>query len=195
MILQRLVFKEQKLVVAGEGGMLVTNNDELYEKVYSIWDQGRQPGTFWIDKNGWKYKMSNVQAAIGLGQLQRVDELIEMKRNVFNWYKEGLSDIPGLELSFEPEGTRSIYWMSNIVIDDSLNVTRDELCTELKKRNIDTRNIFPAISQYPIWPKKQKPQPNAKYVGDHGINLPSGVCLSRDEVAYICKSIREIIDA
>ena len=173
--------------------MLVTNNEDLYKKVYSLWDQGRKPGTFWIQDNGWKYKMSNIQAAIGLGQLERVDELIEAKRRIFRWYAEGLQGIKHVDLCYEPEGTRSIYWMSSILVDIKSPISRDNLREELKKRNVDTRNVFPAISQYPIWPKKQPPQPVAKLVGDQAINLPSGVCLRREQVDYVCDCIRDIM--
>ncbi|KFN39669.1 hypothetical protein KN63_01740 [Smithella sp. F21] len=186
-------FQGAKLVVAGEGGMLVTNNEDLYKRVYSLWDQGRKPGTFWIQDNGWKYKMSNIQAAIGLGQLERVDELIEAKRRIFRWYAEGLQGIKHVDLCYEPEGTRSIYWMSSILVDIKSPISRDNLREELKKRNVDTRNVFPAISQYPIWPKKQPPQPVAKLVGDQAINLPSGVCLRREQVDYVCDCIRDIM--
>jgi perosamine synthetase len=87
-------FQGAKLTVTGEGGMLVTNDETLFKKVYAIWDQGRVPGTFWISQNGWKYKMSNIQAALGLGQVERVEEMIEAKRRIFGWYAEGLSGIP-----------------------------------------------------------------------------------------------------
>lgn len=186
-------FQGAKLVVSGEGGMLVTNNDEVYKKVYSLWDQGRRAGTFWIDSNGWKYKMSNVQAAIGLAQIERVDELIEMKRRVFRWYEEGLRGVPYIRLSREPEGSKSIYWMTSILLEERAPITRDGLRGELRKRNIDTRNVFPAISQYPIWPRRQNAQPIAQRVGEQGINLPSGVCLRREEVGYVCDALRKIL--
>lgn len=186
-------FQGAKLVVTGEGGILVTDNEELYKKVYSLWDQGRQPGTFWIQDNGWKYKMSNIQAALGLGQLERVAELIESKRRIFRWYEEGLHDVPKVCLCYEPEHTRSIYWMSSVLLDEEAGISRDGLREELKKRNIDTRSVFPAISQYPIWPCAQSPRPVARRVGDQAMNLPSGVCLKREEVAYVCKCIREIL--
>ncbi|GAI33713.1 unnamed protein product, partial [marine sediment metagenome] len=157
-------FQGAKLVVSGEGGMLVTNNKELYEKVYKLWDQGRVPGTFWIDQLGWKYKMSNIQAAIGLAQLERLDELISIKRRIFSWYVEGLKKVAGIQLNHETSGSRSIYWMCSLMLDEGVGITRDELCAELKKRNIDTRPVFPTISQYPIWPVKQKSQPVASRV-------------------------------
>ena len=187
-------FQGAKLLVTGEGGMLVTSNKDLYEKAKKIWDQGRNPNkVFWIDADGVKFKMSNVQAAIGLGQIQRADELIEMKRRVFSWYEEGLAEVPGVHLNKEVEGARSIYWMSSIYLDQSIDISREHLIDSLRKQNVDTRPVFPAISQYPIWPCKQETQPTALLVGQRAMNLPSGVCLRRDEVMYACEKIREIL--
>ena len=188
-------FQGAKLMVTGEGGMLVTNDDKLYQKALKIWDQGRNPSrVFWIDENGVKFKMSNVQAAIGLAQLERVDELIEMKRRIFSWYQEGLNDIPLITLNKEVEGARSIYWMSSIRLDESAGISRNDLMKALKELNIDTRPVFPSISQYPIWPSKQSAQPVATLVGNQAINLPSGVCLTKDEVMYVCNAIKKIIN-
>lgn len=187
-------FQGAKLLVTGEGGMLVTNDDALYEKAKKIWDQGRNPSkVFWIDGDGVKFKMSNIQAALGLGQLERADELIEMKRRLFSWYEEGLADVPHIRLNKEVEGARSIYWMSSLFLAESAPIDRDELMKQLKGRNIDTRPVFPSISQYPIWPRQQNPQPNALRVGLRALNLPSGVCLSRAEVMYVCRNIAELI--
>lgn len=186
-------FQGAKLVVAGEGGMLVTNNDALYKRVYSLWDEGRTPGTFWINELGWKYKMSNIQAAIGLGQLERVDEMIEAKRRIFSWYAENLEGIPHITLNHELPWARSIYWMSSLLLDEKADLTCDELRKALKGRNIDTRPVFPAISQYPFWSKPQQPRPVARRIGDRALNLPSGVCLKRQQVDYICRCIREIL--
>jgi perosamine synthetase len=187
-------FQGAKLMVTGEGGMLVTNNDDLYKKALKIWDQGRNPTkVFWIDEDGVKFKMSNVQAAIGLAQLERVDELIEMKRRIFSWYEEILHDVPFITLNKEINEARSIYWMSSIRLDLDAPLSRDELMKILKSRNIDSRPVFPAISQYPIWPKQQSPQPIASLVGNQAINLPSGVCLSKDEVMYVARNIKELL--
>jgi perosamine synthetase len=174
--------------------MLVTNNKELYQQAYSLWDQGRDlTKTFWINDTGWKYKMSNVQAAIGLGQLQRVEELIHAKRRIFSWYQDRLKNVSAIRLCQEPENTRSIYWMSSLQVLPNSKIGRDQLREELKKRNVDTRPVFPAISQYPIWNKKQETQAVAKEIGDTAINLPSGVCLTETQVDYICKMIRELV--
>ena len=186
-------FQGAKLMVTGEGGMLVTKDKGLYTRAYEIWDQGRVPGTFWINKTGLKYKMSNIQAAIGLGQLERIDELIEAKRRIFSWYAEELKDVPYIGLNHEMSWARSIYWMTSVFVEEQARITRDELQEVLRRRNIDTRPVFPAISQYPIWPTGQQPKPTARLVGDRALNLPSGVCLKREQVDYICNCIGEIM--
>jgi len=188
-------FQGAKLLVTGEGGMLVTNDDALYDRVHSIWDQGRTPGTFWINEMGWKYKMSNTQAAIGLGQLERVEELIEAKRRVFSWYAEDLEGMRGVSLSHEEPWARSIYWMASILLDEKAGITRDQLREALKNRKIDSRPVFPPVSQYPVWARMQPPQPNALRIGAQGINLPSGGCLTREQVSYIAESIKEVLKA
>jgi perosamine synthetase len=188
-------FQGAKLLVTGEGGMLVTNNSVLYEKALKIWDQGRDPKrTFWIDSPGVKFKMSNIQAAIGLAQIQRCDGQVEMKRRLFEWYSEGLGGCPHIELMTEVAGARSIYWMSSCTLSPYAPMGREDFRAELKRRHIDTRPVFPAISQYPIWDHRHEASVVATKVGSQGINLPSGVCLTREQVDYVCRAIREILE-
>lgn len=187
-------FQGAKLLVTGEGGMLVTDDSDLFERVQLIWDQGRDPHrTFWINQIGWKYKMSNIQAALGLGQIERADEQIEAKRRIFSWYAQELDGTPGLRLSREEPWARSICWMTSIEIHESTGLSRNALMSELKKRNVDTRPAFPAISQYPMWPRPQTPQPTALRIGRQAINLPSGVRLRHEQVEYVSRCVREIL--
>jgi perosamine synthetase len=182
-------FQGAKLLVAGEGGMLVTNDDQVFERARKLWNHGHV-ADFWIDQMGWKYKLSNVQAAIGLAQMERADQQIEAKRRIFSWYEQELADLPGISLNRETEWARSIYWMTSIRVGAESGTTRDALREALAGRNVDTRPVFPAISQYPIWDRRQTPAPVAKRIGDEGVNLPSGVLLRRDQVAYVCEAIR-----
>ena len=126
--------------------------------------------------------------------MSAVEELVEAKRRIFSWYREGLRSVPHIRLMSEVPGTRSIYWMSNIYVEKSCPVSRDDLRAKLKANNIDTRDVFPAISQYPIWPVKQSPQPHGTRIGARGVNLPSGVCLKREEVDFVCDKIRGIVN-
>lgn len=186
-------FQGAKLTVTGEGGMLCTNDEELYKKAFRIADQGRIPGTFWIEELGLKYKMSNTSAAIGLGQLERVELMIEKKRIINDIYYNRLKDINGLEVWRENKESKSIYWMSCIRVNDKSKLNRDQLMLELKNFGIDSRPVFPSISQYPYWPKKQKAQPNSVLIAETGINLPSGVTLSSSQVNYVCDCIIKLL--
>ena len=122
-------------MVTGEGGMLLTDDDDLYAKAKKVWDQGRNTQIdipFWIDDKGLKYKISNIQAAIGLGQLSRIETLIAMKRRIFHWYKKYLSVNDKIKLNNEGPGSRSIYWMSSIEVLENSLVDRNELMQLLK---------------------------------------------------------------
>lgn len=187
-------FQGAKLVVSGEGGIVVTDDDDLYAELRLIWDQGRTPGTFWIGHSGLKYKMANVQAAVALGQLERVEELVVAKRSIFERYAEALADTPGVSLNHEVAGARSIYWMTSLLLDETAPIGRDRLAAALKERNVDTRPVFPTISRYPIW--KQSPaarNPVAARIGDNALNLPSGVLLRPEQVDYVARCVREIL--
>tara|TARA_B100001094_G_scaffold318380_1_gene361856 strand:- start:1938 stop:3623 length:1686 start_codon:yes stop_codon:yes gene_type:complete len=187
-------FQGAKLLVAGEGGMLCTNNLTLYKKAKKIADQGRNSNyTFWIDGPGLKYKMSNIQAAIALGQLERADELIFKKRRIFNWYKKFLNINKNFILQEEKKDSYSNYWMNNILITTK-TYSRALLIKHLKENNIDSRPVFSPISQYPIWKEKVTAQTVATYVGSNAINLPSGVYLSKEEVKYISKIINKFFE-
>lgn len=181
-------FQGAKLAVTGEGGMLVTDNEELYLKALKIWDFGRNPNkTFWIDKVGTKFKISNIQSAIGLAQIERIDEMIYMKRRIFNWYKKYLNQ-KNFNLIEEGENQFSIYWMSCILLNDGFS--RDELVQNLREANIDTRPCFPSISEYPIWKKKRTGKlENSKKISNLGLNLPSGVLLREGDIKRVSETI------
>jgi perosamine synthetase len=186
-------FQGAKLLVTGEGGMLVTNNKELYERAKKILDHGRKPGTFWIEEIGHKYKMNNITAALGLAQLHRVQWQIEKKREIYNWYREELSDLNGINFQEESKLTRSICWMTSFTLAPEFDISRDQLISNLRLNKIDSRPVFPAISQYPIWKYQTKAQPNACNIGQNGINLPSGVLLSRKDVRRVSNAIKGIL--
>jgi len=185
-------FQGAKMLVTGEGGMVLTDNDTIFNRIQKLGDHGRSrdPQTpFWIEEIGYKFKMTNLQAAFGLAQLERINELIDKKRKIFSWYYKRLRNIEGLELNKEAEWAKSIYWMTSIYLKKKWNITRDELIVKLKEDMIDTRPCFPQISQYPMWPTAYSPV--AKHIGDNGINLPSGHNLTEEQIDYICNSIKK----
>jgi perosamine synthetase len=186
-------FQGAKMLVTGEGGMLVTSDPELFERARKIQDHGRKPGTFWIEEIGYKYKMNNITAALGLAQLERSERQIEQKRRIATWYQEALGANPKLTMQVEAANTRSIHWMNSITLANDVSITRDEVMEKLKTDGIDTRPVFPAISQYPIWDKSHVPGEVATRIGAQSINLPSGVKLSKKSVQKVCDAINNLI--
>lgn len=186
-------FQGAKLLVTGEGGMLVTNDTALYEKAKKIQDHGRKSGTFWIEQLGYKYKMNNLTAAFGLAQIERAENQILRKRRINSWYKEHLSNTEFLSFQTDLQNSESICWMTSISIQANAPVSRDELMQGLSRQGIDSRPVFPAISQYPIWGYSPKVNPIAKKIGDSSINLPSGVNLNYSTVNKISATIQNLI--
>jgi len=186
-------FQGAKLAVSGEGGVLLTDDPELYAKARKIWDQGRASGTFWIDADGLKYKMSNVQAALALAQVERIEEMVAAKRRIYSWYKARLGALADASLYAEPPDSYGAYWMNSLRLGPGARLDRDTLMARLKARHVDTRAVFPAISQYPIWPRRQAVGPVAKAIGETALNLPSGVCLTRNEVDHACDQILALL--
>jgi len=185
-------FQGAKLLVTGEGGMMVTNSDEIYEATSFLANQGRSKTIpFLIEKIGYKYKMSNIQAALGLAQLERIDELIEKKRQIYNWYKAKLEGAKGIKLSTEKEFVKSIHWMTSIVLEDSYPYSREYFTDKLKERNIDTRPFFPQMSGFPMFKKANNPV--SEFVGKRGINLPTPLNLTKEQADYVSDNIIDLL--
>lgn len=187
-------FQGAKIMVTGEGGMLVTDNKEFYEKAKFFNNHGRDSkGSFWIFEVGYKYKMSNLQAALGLAQLERIDELVEKKRLIYKWYKERLGCIEGLSLNTERLGVRNNYWMTSIILNSNFDVSRDELLRILNdKYRVDTRTFYYPISEFKPFNKIFENK-RTRDLTSKGFNLPSGYNLKEEDIDYISKSIRKTI--
>ena len=196
-------FHGSKTLTTGEGGMLVTNDDALYQRVLVLRDHGRRPGDrfFFNQEVGWKYKMSAVQAALGLAQLERLDELLQRKRLIFRWYQEELGQVPGLTLNAEPAGTKNSYWMVTVLFDAQFGLSKERLMTALSEQHIDTRPFFHPLSSLPAYADTpgviaaRQRNPVAYDVGARGINLPSALCLNREQVAHVGRAVRALCSA
>ena len=189
-------FHGTKTVTTGEGGLFVTNDAELYERVLTLSNHGRARGQarqFWPDAVGFKYKMSNIQAAIGCAQMERVDDLIAAKRQVFRTYQEQLADLP-LTLNPELPGTVNGYWMPSIVVEDGVAFDRDKLLAAFHADSIDGRVFFWPLSMLPMFDRK--PENVLSYQLFHrAINLPSYHDLSATDIERITTHIRAHIGA
>lgn len=185
-------FQGAKITVTGEGGMLVTNNKKIYERAVYFGDNAKDSKkVFWNTDVAYMYRMSNLLAALGLAQLERIDFFIKRKREIFERYYDALSDVPGLLMNFEDKNTKSIFWMSSIVLDKDIKISRNNLRKRLKERMIDTRPFFYPVSMFPMF--KEENTPNAHHIGHNGINLPSGINLTTQEIDYIAQQIKDIL--
>jgi len=167
-------FHGTKTISTGEGGMFVTNNDELYETALTLSNHGRsrnQSKQFWPDKVGFKYKISNIQAAIGCAQMERVDHLISQKRKIFNFYKDNLAGLP-FAFNPEPEDTKNGFWMPTIIINEDIKISREYVLDRFKQEDIDARVFFWPLSSLPMFDTKAT-NPVSYSLSERGINLPS----------------------
>jgi perosamine synthetase len=194
-------FHGSKTLTTGEGGMLVTDSEKLYRRIQVLRDHGRQPGDrlFWNTEVAYKYKMSSMQAALGLAQLERVGELLERKRQQFEWYQEELGTLAGITLNAEPAGTLNAYWMVTIVLDPKFGLNKLKLMERLSQFNIDSRPFFHPLSSIPAYEDSEQAhiarQRNAiaYRISPYAINLPSALSLGKSEIKKVCTTLKNIL--
>lgn len=185
-------FHGTKTVTTGEGGMFVTNDDALHEHVLTLSNHGRARGQvrqFWPDMVGFKYKMSNLQAAIGCAQMERVAELVARKRAILAGYRERLAGLPGVALNPEPPGTVNGAWMPTAVFDASTGVTREALQAAFRAENIDARVFFHPLSGLPMF-RERRGNRHAWDIPGRAINLPSFHDITDGELDRVCAVLR-----
>jgi perosamine synthetase len=194
-------FHGSKTLTTGEGGLLATDREDVCQRVLFLRDHGRTPGDrmFYNTEVAFKYKMSSLQAAFGLAQLERVEELVARKRQIFDWYRQRLKGQPGLTLNAEPAGTKNSYWMVTVLIDDPLCRSKADWMRGLAERGIDTRPFFHPLSSLPAY--RNLPQAaeaatrnvSAYQISRRCINLPSGLNLSEGQVEYVCQVLVSLL--
>lgn len=180
-------FHGTKTITTGEGGMFVTNDDALYDRVLTLSNHGRsrtQSRQFWPDMMGFKYKISNIQAAIGLAQVERVNELIAGKRRVFKEYERRLAGLP-LTMNPEPAGTVNGYWMPTIVVNEAVQFDREALLAAFKAEKIDGRVFFWPLSMLPGF-SEQRENVVAYGLHNRAINLPTYHDLETQNIQRVC---------
>jgi len=194
-------FHGSKTLTTGEGGMLVTNREDVYQRALFLRDHGRQPGDkmFFNTEVAYKYKMSSMQAALGLAQLERIEELGSRKREIFAWYKDELSGMDGVTLNYEAPETKSTYWMVTVVLDEKMGIGKERLLQAMDEKNIDCRPFFHPLSSLPAYATlrqaEQARQRNkmSYQISPYAINLPSGLNMTLEKVRYVCESLKEIL--
>jgi len=185
-------FYANKIITTGEGGLLTTNDAALAERCRMLRDHGMPPDRrYWHPEIGFNYRMTNLQAAVGVAQMARIDEFIQRKRQIVQQYNRALASLPGLTLPVELPNYTNVYWMYSILVDEAYPLTRDELILALRERGIDSRPFFHPLDALPPY-YCATPCPVALRLSQQGINLPSAPSLTDEQVAYICATLHHL---
>lgn len=184
-------FYANKIITTGEGGMIVTNDEKILEMARLLRDQAFEPKRFFHRHVGFNYRMTNLQAAIGVAQMELIDKSVETRRRNAKLYNSLLKDVEGITLPPEALWVKNVYWMYTVLVDDSFGMDRDKLMKYLKEQGIDTRSTFYPIHIQPIYEKQYKGEkyPVAEELGKKGINLPSGNTLTKDQIKFVADTI------
>jgi perosamine synthetase len=194
-------FHGSKTLTTGEGGMLVTDDETLHQRCLVLRDHGRTPADrwFWNLEVAFRYAMSDLQAALGLAQLERIEALVARKRLIFRWYREALADLEGVTLNPDRPGTWNACWMVTAIVHADCGLDSRRLMSELDRAGIDTRPFFHPLSSLPAYAHLPQAQgaaarnPNAYNLSPRGINLPSGLRLTHADVDRVCAALRRIL--
>jgi perosamine synthetase len=189
-------FYGSKILTTGQGGMVVTDDEQLAIRVRQLRSQGVDPGCrYWFPVVGYNYQMTNIAAAIGLAQLEKVDWHLARRRQTARQYRQRLAATPGISFQAQEPRARSVHWLMGLVLDEQAPVARDSLIVQLAERGIETRPFF--------WPMHSLPMhqgyaggslyPVAERLAAKGLCLPSSAALSDEDLSYVCDQVLQIM--
>ncbi len=187
-------FYANKLITTGEGGMLLTDDPRLADNARSLRNLAFQANRrFYHEKLGFNFRMTNLQAALGLGQLERMDQIVAKKRWIGQEYTRRLKVLSSVQLPPEESWARNIYWMYGLVLSEELGIGATELAIRLKERGVETRPFFLGMHEQPALHRRglflNENYPVAGRLAKQGLYLPSGLALSKDELEHVCDAV------
>jgi perosamine synthetase len=191
-------FYANKLITTGEGGMVVTDNLAFAEKARSLRNLCFRPERrFYHTELGYNYRMTNLQAALGLAQVERIDQIIKQKRWMGQSYDQRLRDLSKLQLPIEETWAKQVYWMYGVVLDDILEMDAKEFSIRLQKLGVQTRPFFLGMHEQPVFINRGmfpgENYPVAERIARYGLYLPSGMALTETQIEQVCEKVREAL--
>ena len=185
-------FFGNKIITTGEGGMVTTNDPAIDAEVRRLKNHGMDPHRkYWFTTVGFNYRLTNVAAAIGLAQLEKIDWHLEQRRQIAGWYQEFLTDVPGVTWQPELAWARHVWWLFTIQLDDRVPVGRFDVMASLKERGVEARQIIYPIHQLPPYSGSEACCPVAERIVERGLHLPTWGGLTRDDVRYVSDCLAE----
>jgi len=192
-------FFGNKIITCGEGGMVVTKNKELYERLVLLRGHAASKDKkYWHSEIGFNYRMTNIQAAIGVAQCERIDSFIEKKRQNAQIYNENLADCNSITLPPEKEWAKNVFWMYSVLLSPDAKLSRDNLLENLRTKGIDTRPFFYPLSDMPPYKSDVNTEnefPTTAFLSKQGFSLPSSALLTKEQIIFICNTIKEILNS
>lgn len=191
-------FYANKPVTTGEGGMVLTNSSETYQKLKSLRNLYFNHDRRFLHYDlGYNFRMTNIQAALGVAQVERIDDIVTKKRAIGERYKSLLSDIPGIALPAEMPWAKNIYWMFGLVLEDSIDLTAEEFAEQLHQREVQTRPFFLGMHEQPALHKlglfQGERHPVAENLARRGLYIPSGLSLTEEVQDKVVQAIKDIL--
>lgn len=190
-------FYANKLITTGEGGMILVRDENLAERARSLRNLCFQEPRFLHSELGHNYRLTNLQAALGVAQMERIEEIVDRKRSIASTYRAGLEDIPELQLPVEEPWAKSVYWVFGIVLDDSVGMSAKQFGERLAELNIQTRPFFigmheqPALNAMGLFPDEHYPV--SERLSRQGLYLPTGLSISELDLEYVITSVRTLL--
>jgi perosamine synthetase len=185
-------FYGNKIITSGEGGMITTDDEGLWTTARRLRDHAMSPERrYWHEEIGYNYRMTNMQAALGVAQLERIDSFLGHRRDIVGWYHEGLDGLLGVRLNRAAPWARNAYWMVCAEIDALDEALRRDLMARLRERGVDSRPYFYPMSDMPMYSRADTPV--AHRLSQIGVNLPSYTGLTRLEVDFVCAQLRAVL--
>ena len=183
-------FYGNKIITCGEGGMVTTDNRDLAEKMKILRDHGQDPGKrYYHPVVGYNYRLTNMQAAIGLAQLERINHFLKAKEKIAARYRQKLKRVAGLKFQEQNPGKKSVCWLFSMTVEAPYKLTRDRLMDVLVKNGIECRPFFHPLHTMPPYHEK-KAYKEAEFLAGHGINLPSFVTITDSQIERVTEIIK-----
>jgi perosamine synthetase len=193
-------FYANKIITTGEGGMVVTDDEEIAEHARAYRNLCFKPERrFYHTELGYNFRMTNLQAAVGVAQLEQIDSFIELRRANAQKYTDRLEKIVGIKTPVEKDWAKNVYWMYAIELAEDLGINATQMAEHLAEKGIATRPFFLGLHEQPVFHKRGlfigELYPVAERIARQGLYLPSGHTLTDEQIKYICDAIEWIIPA